>query len=66
MRWGVQKTEHTWRKWFAWRPVRLTDGVWVWLETVELTSYLHWEVPSTAVFNRSLFGYFVCREVTGA
>lgn len=24
-----------WRLWFAWRPVRVTTGQWVWLEMVE-------------------------------
>ncbi len=24
-----------WRKWFAWYPVRLQPGLWVWLETLE-------------------------------
>ncbi len=26
-----------WRSWFAWRPVRLDSGMWVWLERVERT-----------------------------
>lgn len=24
-----------WRKWFAWRPVQLDTGEWVWWETIE-------------------------------
>lgn len=23
-----------WHRWFAWRPVHVGDGKWVWLETV--------------------------------
>ena len=25
---------YTWHRWFAWRPVRVNDGRWVWRETV--------------------------------
>lgn len=25
----------TWQRWFAWRPVQLTDNTWVWLEVIE-------------------------------
>jgi hypothetical protein len=25
----------SWQRWFAWRPVQLNNGVWVWWETVE-------------------------------
>jgi hypothetical protein len=36
MRWGTTKEEYeTWRPWFAWHPVMIENGQWVWLETVE-------------------------------
>ena len=27
--------EYEWHKWFAWFPVQMPDGTWVWLEHVE-------------------------------
>lgn len=33
----------TWHPWFAWRPVRLVDGTWCWLEPLER---IGWETPS--------------------
>lgn len=27
----------TWRRWFAWHPIQMDSGEWVWLETVERT-----------------------------
>ena len=33
MMWTDQ--ESTWQRWFAWYPIRLTDGTNVWLEWVE-------------------------------
>lgn len=26
----------TWESWFAWRPVRLKNGRWVWLERIKV------------------------------
>lgn len=26
---------HFWHRWFAWRPVWLTDAGWVWMRTIE-------------------------------
>lgn len=38
MNWGYNSWE--WRKWFAWRPVRLNyKGKWVWLEFVYRKPY---------------------------
>jgi hypothetical protein len=39
MIWGETNTEHCIRvlnpsNWYAWRPVRLDSGQWVWFETV--------------------------------
>lgn len=31
-----------WHRWFAWRPTKLTDGRWVWLETVERRACRHY------------------------
>ncbi|WPZ28996.1 hypothetical protein T8A63_15385 [Sulfitobacter sp. OXR-159] len=25
----------TWRRWFAWHPVQMDNGDWVWLQSVE-------------------------------
>jgi hypothetical protein len=33
VRWGRRYAEDTYN-WFAWRPVRLKDGSWAWLERV--------------------------------
>ena len=30
-----------WQSWFAWRPVKLRDGGWAWLETVEYEEHWH-------------------------
>ena len=27
--------EDEWHKWFAWFPLQMPDGTWVWLERVE-------------------------------
>ena len=38
MIWGKKTNEKLWmyrrHRWFAWRPVRLEDGRWIWLEVV--------------------------------
>jgi hypothetical protein len=31
----VQQNEFEWHRWYAWRPIRLEDGRFVWLEAVE-------------------------------
>lgn len=33
MQWKAQPT--IWRQWFAWRPVRTTQEIYVWFEYVE-------------------------------
>lgn len=30
------------RQWFAWYPVKLDDGRWLWLEKVWIKEYHHW------------------------
>jgi hypothetical protein len=61
MQWGVDKT--TWHRWYAWRPVRLMNGKWVWLEYVERTSYFNPEVAWNVSYNFRFSGSFVCRGV---
>lgn len=51
MRWRTSY-ERDWHPWFAWRPVHLHNGDWVWLERVE--RYVR--------RNRTLFGYRAYRE----
>jgi hypothetical protein len=59
MKWGVSQNE--WRPWFAWCPVRLMNGQWIWLKTVERTSYWNKEVESDVCTNN--FHSYVCREL---
>ena len=49
MIWGVNK--HNWEPWFAWRPVKMIDGLWVWLQKVERTTYWNPKVPVSAHFS---------------
>lgn len=40
-----------WHDWFAWRPVRLRMGEWVWLETVQRKGEWHdWDEDSRWLF----------------
>lgn len=41
------RAEH-WHSWFAWRPVRLLDGRWAWLQTLERISYYASEISVNA------------------
>ena len=43
-RWQKEKAARdarriSWRPWFAWRPVHIDEGPWVWLEWVERKRY---------------------------
>lgn len=51
MRWGPSIDGKT--LWFVWRPVRLYNGQWVWLEWVRCYEYFDSRVPAGAV--HSLF-----------
>ena len=35
MKWGKAIDEKGWQDWFAWRPVQLITGCWIWLEWVQ-------------------------------
>lgn len=35
LNWGIQREELFWHKWYAWHPVQMPSGDYVWLETVE-------------------------------
>lgn len=34
MRWKFN-TNEDWHDWFAWHPVKLSNGTWIWLETIQ-------------------------------
>lgn len=60
MRWHGEprkRVNKTWRSWFAWRPVKTMDGIWIWLEPVEFNDYMAHDVPSTATFSWSFYVY---------
>lgn len=44
MRWKLSGGIDTdkWHRWFAWRPVKLQDGWWAWLEYVDRCAYYGW------------------------
>lgn len=35
MRWTTRAPATKWHYWFAWRPVQVRRGIWVWGETIE-------------------------------
>jgi len=49
MRWGKTLNEQfDWHWWFAWKPVKITDGRWAWMEGVS-------RMRVTASQKRSMF-----------
>lgn len=55
MRFNIKQRSRDWHRWFAWFPITLGDGKWVWWESVEriedsyaggLTGY-HYRMPNT-------------------
>lgn len=61
MIWGWDR--RGWTPWYAWRPVRLMDGRYAWLETVEVASYYLHDVSPWAYFHLGLRGSWVARPV---
>jgi len=37
--------DNEWRRWFAWYPVRLDDGTKAWMEEVEYTQPMRYNLP---------------------
>lgn len=46
-----------WRSHYAWRPVRMLDGRWAWLEWVEITGY----VENPKIFEDDIFNMRLAR-----
>jgi hypothetical protein len=50
--WSIARERHRlmgddeWRGWFAWRPVHLRNGEWVWLENVEFNRPMSYNLPT--------------------
>lgn len=36
---SVERTIGSWETWFAWRPVRLSDGAWAWWRQIQRRQY---------------------------
>lgn len=46
------KKSARWVSWYAWRPVKLIDQRWAWLQQIERTSYRHnHQIPINAPFS---------------
>lgn len=56
---GPRENRSKWHQWFAWRPVRLIDGRWIWLERCERAGYFLHEVEPNVPF--TIFGTWVFR-----
>lgn len=56
MRW-TRGQKMDWTRWFAWHPIQLETGQWVWLETVERKFVCCRPGPT------GLEDVFVCRQV---
>lgn len=44
MKWGDKAIDREPHSWFAWRPVRLEDNRWAWLEKVERERAMTWSL----------------------
>ena len=44
--WETLRKQYGTKDWFAWYPVRVLDGTWAWLETVEFQEYAERAVGS--------------------
>jgi hypothetical protein len=47
--------------WFAWRPVRLINGMWAWLEDVERIDYFDPMIPPFVPI--TIFGAWCFRSI---
>lgn len=64
MKWGINPS--IWQRRFAWKPWKMIDGRWVWLEWVEVTGYVqNPDVTEKHAFNcRIASTSFAVRPIT--